>query len=424
MNTPRRSVWLVWLTVAALRIGWAVAFAMWIERDPEEDVYDEIAENIAHGHGFVVHAGGAPTLYRPPGYPYLLAAVFTATGFSRTAVYVLQVVFDILTALLVFRLGDRLFGRREAIAAMALYAVYPFNAAYSVRILTEAPFTLLLLAGLVLLAEGMTRRQAAWFAAAGAVLGLATLFRTSILYYVLSLLPAGLAAGLLAGRRRDARALPFAVLVAVAAVALAPWVLRNYEVTGRIPLLGTGNGYNLWLGNHLPTDGRDNDELEGERLATLKRDIAAVTGGDRDAFSVANDRRFRDEALRALRAQPAATAALVVRKAFRFWFEVYYPGYRSRAAALVFIQGLLLAAAVAGAWLARNRWELTWPLAYLVLYLNALHAAVVATFRYCLPVMPIVILFAAPAVAAAAARLGRRDSGVSRRERTATHVAG
>lgn len=402
--SPRAALLLFAVTV---RIVYALVLRTAFHPLPDEEFYDEIARNLLAGQGYVIHAGDAPSLYRPPGYPLLLAGVFAVSGGAYAPVYVLQTLFDLLTLAAVYTLGRGMFGERTARLAVALCALYPFFSYYSVRLLTESGFTLLLAAGLLAWWSATRSGRLASAVAAGIALGAATLFRFSLFPF---LLPAALAPFV---RGPGARPSPVATgrriacslaMPAAALAVLLPWTARNYAVTGRAVLLGTGSAYNLWLGNHVETGGRDNDELTGPALRRLQEDIAGVTAGRGDAFTLENERRFAAAAREELFAHPGATAGLVLRKAGRFWFSVFQPGNRWLERVLVPLQAGLLALAAAGAWLAWRRGRPAGLAALAVLYFNGVHALSVATYRYCLPVMPVVLLFGAYAAVALAER--------------------
>jgi hypothetical protein len=176
-------------------------------------------------------------------------------------------------------------------------------------------------------------------------------------------------------------------------VVIIPWVIRNYHVTDSF-LLGTGGGYNLWLGNHIPTDGKDHDELDGEKLQLLKDSISRVTQGQGDQFTVENDKKFFNEALRGIKDNPYATMVLIAKKVFRFWFYIYHPDHKKFTLFLIPIQGLILSLFLLGIYFSvKEKIEIFHPLA-IIIYFNLIHAAVASTFRYSIPVMPYVILFA------------------------------
>jgi len=101
-------------------------------------------------------------------------------------------------------------------------------------IMAEVPFMLLLLLASILWLKGMKGRKKWPLLAAGAVLGLATLFRPIGLFLV----PIWLAIGLLAEWRRGAGlALAHGGMFLVgAALLLLPWAVRNWQVHRRFTI--------------------------------------------------------------------------------------------------------------------------------------------------------------------------------------------
>jgi len=391
---PRlRLRWLV-LFVVLIRLAYLALVLTFLKSDPAEEIYDELARNLLAGHGYVIHPGGPPSLYRPPLYPLLLTGMCRIFGASYYPVWGVQFLFDVLTGVLVYFMARHIFGRATAGLALILYALYPFFSCYTPRLLTESVFTLLLTFGVLAFCRGLQSSALKHAVAAGFAFGLGTLCRFSMFYGI----PALAALTLLLRPKSRATWLTVLVMGATALVTLAPWTVRNYVVTGRFLLLGTGSGYNLWLGNHVPTDGRDNDELRERDLVVLQADIAAVVGPQGDKLSLENDRRFSMAALQEFKADPWSGVVLAAKKALRFWFDVFQPSHRKVMIVLVPIQmTLLILAGVGSFWALRAR-AAAWPLVAIIAYFNVLHAVTVATFRYCIPVMPLVLILTASAI--------------------------
>src|SRR5687767_14012838 len=88
----RRDVAGVLAVAFVLRAGVVLARRQMTLRDDAAD-YVRLAGLLAHGHGFgdtVLAAGGGPTAFRAPGYPFFLGAVFRLTGDSLTTARLLQ----------------------------------------------------------------------------------------------------------------------------------------------------------------------------------------------------------------------------------------------------------------------------------------------------------------------------------------------
>ena len=127
---------------AALRL-WAIHAHPQIQGDSL--LYGDIAVNwLTHGiYGRSVgHASGLttiqPTLLRLPGYPAFLALCFALFGLANyRAVLYLQAVIDLATCLLIAGLAGKICGQRAARVALLLAALCPFTANYAASPLTE-----------------------------------------------------------------------------------------------------------------------------------------------------------------------------------------------------------------------------------------------------------------------------------------------
>jgi hypothetical protein len=220
-------------------------------------LYEQIAANWLQHHLYAMNVNGQlmPVDMRMPGYPAFLALIYALTGRTAEAaplwVMLAQVVADLLTCLLTASLGallvlianDRARPRRVFIAALWLAALCPFTANYTAVPLTEVFATFFTTAALLPLCLLVTRAQtrgwrlverhwmlgndyshlAGW---ASLLTGLCTLFRPEA---PLLLLAAWLVLGaILIFQRETVHWLKtMAVMLALCAVPLLPWTIRN-----------------------------------------------------------------------------------------------------------------------------------------------------------------------------------------------------
>ena len=200
------------------------------------------ARSILGGHGYSIL--GHPTAFFPVGWPAFLAALFAVTGPSFTAVEAATIVLWVISCLLVYLLGTRMGGRAAGLTAAAIVALDPVLALWTLRACSEHLFIPLLLGACLLLTwrRGTPPLRAA--AAAGALLGLSILVRSTATLLVL-VVPVWLVVRV--PQREAWRAA--AVLAGVSLLVLAPWALRNALVMGA-PVLSTNGGYTIWLGNN------------------------------------------------------------------------------------------------------------------------------------------------------------------------------
>ena len=176
---------------------------------------------------------GKPTAFRPPGYAYLLGGAYRLFGAQAEAdrIRVARRFSAPCSACSASRSSAcsprRFWGRRIALIAMALAAIYVPSLFVATAIMSEQLFVVLMLAALVVaLALKDSPHPYRLAVAAGLLTGLAVLTRANGL---ILLAPLAFAAW-----RSSWRAA--AILVAVTLVTVAPWTIRNaYELHAFVP---------------------------------------------------------------------------------------------------------------------------------------------------------------------------------------------
>lgn len=226
------------LAGAVLRL-WFIHHANPMQGDPQ--IYGNIAHNLLrhHVYSFAAEPGPfPPTLIRLPGYPLFLAFLFIVFGDGHfSAVLDMQVVTDLLFALLLAVLARDLFGRRAAWFCLILSCLCPFTANYTATPLTET-LTLASITLAVFSFDRWRRRpelQNAWTLGIGAALAVSLLLRPEQALLTAAIVPAML---LVSWRRFGpgtfvasswhvlAPALGTALCVLVP---LVPWTARNWS---------------------------------------------------------------------------------------------------------------------------------------------------------------------------------------------------
>jgi 4-amino-4-deoxy-L-arabinose transferase-like glycosyltransferase len=238
---PRVVVALLALALA-LRIAFVLATPGYVPIHDDHD-YDRLACALVTGEGYprigpptprgqCGHSAGpsAPTAYRPPGWPMVLAAVYTVSeplGIDRwTAARVVEALIGTAGVALLGLIAWQLWGRRTAIAALALAAVFVPGIVLGGSLVSETFFVVLMLSAVAaaLAYRRSGGRDRRWLIAAGVACGLALLTRSNAPAFVLIVAVAVATAGERPLRARLGRA---AALIAVAALVVAPWTLRN-----------------------------------------------------------------------------------------------------------------------------------------------------------------------------------------------------
>jgi 4-amino-4-deoxy-L-arabinose transferase-like glycosyltransferase len=208
--------------------------------DPAD--YQRHALSISRGDGYPesLVAGGGPTASRPPLYTYWLGGVFKLSGERVSTARYAQAVIGTLTVALLGLLAWQIWGRRVALIAVALAAVFPPLIVVGASLLTEPLYLPLELAALAaVIQHRRSRHRYRWVVAGGVLAGLMILTRETG-----AVLLVAFAAGVWTGTPRlSRRALaPPVLLLVVAALTVLPWTLRNAIVMDSfIPVSTTGS---------------------------------------------------------------------------------------------------------------------------------------------------------------------------------------
>lgn len=199
--------------------------------------------------GFVVDnydPRGVLTSYRPPAYPAFLAGVYLVSGLEWRffAARLAQAALGATLAPLSYLLARRLFPKPEEVARFAGFAMalYPLLILYPLALVTENLFIPLVAAGTLALLHAAEGSRSRYYLIAGVLLGLATLTRSVIFFFV------GLAFLRLWFAAHQRRGAVFFLLAVLALV--VPWSVRNTLLHGRPTFVENSIGYNLHMGYH------------------------------------------------------------------------------------------------------------------------------------------------------------------------------
>ncbi len=411
----RRSRFRKWLGVIVV-VGLAArtAVVLYAERDagrfdyPDSHRYLRVARNIAAGHGPIdeapssgaVPADGIVRAGTDPLYPAILAAGLRlglvgdgdVRGMMRFGRAV-NVLFGATAVLLLALIGRRLAGDGVGLMAAALLAVDPIIVFFHGLVLTETCFVTLLLTGIYAIIRLNGRAETRWALLGGTTLGLAILARSSGLLLPVVLLPL---VWYRAPRPRRPRVA--GLFLGACGLILAPTVIRNHRLFGRLVPVRTGSGASL-----LEAWGPWADGGPG-----MDRIRYPAFPDNTDEFE--RDRIARGAALTWARSHSGRVVALAWNKLRRTWSVTpNAPGYLSTA--YTAFGWLTVAPVFAAALIGIVCWHRRlWTLALLLApaaYFTLLHVVFVGSVRYRVPAMPGVFVLAAAAVHTLWHRSGR-----------------
>ncbi|MBO0910685.1 MAG: glycosyltransferase family 39 protein [Acidobacteria bacterium] len=422
-------------------------------------VYGDIAKNwLEHGvFGLSGPQAVSPTYIRLPGYPAFLALIFKIFGMEhyRAALF-LQIFVDLGTCFLCADIALRLFGARPAKIAFLMASLCPFLANYSAAALTETWEVFFTALAFALAIRALKEQSFGYWAGCGAASAGAILVRPDgalvviaievYLFMICLWAPHRLRgtrasdAGAASPWRRASAAGAIVALIAVSP--LVPWTIRNWRVFHRFQPLApryaneedefVPAGFNRWVKTWIadytsveeiywqePGSPIDEGQLPSRAFdtATEKAETTALLADYNRVLRVTPelDRRFERLAAERIRAHPLRyyirlpglrildmwlrPRTEMLPSDSRWWEFTDEPRWSVLAIGLAAISLFYAAAGIAG-WLDSRRV----PYTGLLLVFVVLRSAFLATLenpepRYTLEMYPIVIVFAAKAIA-------------------------
>ncbi len=410
--SPRRTISAWWLAAAALALR--LAWVLLANPNPslaggDGPFYLHLANQIARGNG--MQFNGMPMAVVGPVYPAYLAGLQLLVGepLIQETARVGQALLSAVLALVLYAIGCRLHSTAAGLWAAGLFALDLRFIVEAGSISTETLFSLMLMLTVLAYLQARAHAKPAWWMLAGVLAGLTALTRA-----VAQLLPFVLLAHVWLQRRPRVAGRHQLLLLAGFAVAVAPWVARNWVVFGS-PSIGEGGAAHFWLGATGSGMWTGNEQMmvdvERLRIAPGSPQFAYLA----DAFHTILGNPARYIGLRLQRmlgayAQPFGTVAVAgvfgdvsLKAAAGTWRTAVamlaYPVFWLKLWIYFWHFGsvLLSAACVARYW----RKPGVWLLPLLVIgYMSVLYAMLTIIPRYLFPIMPLYVLLAAAFLAA------------------------
>jgi len=409
----------------ALRVATVLAYPLIHGRtglSHGSDGYEHVAATLTAGYGYRFAPELGETMLLPPAYPLFLAGLFLLTGGeSLLAATLAQCVLDTASCLFLYLLAARHGGHRLGFWAALLYALYPGAWIGCARYLTEPLFVFLILGFLLFFTRFIAHGRTRALLSAAAFLAVATLCKSVAGALPLFVLAA--ASVMPAWRGIRLRAVGgVAVCLLATALAIAPWIYRNYRLTGAWVYPTTLTGQALYTAHVYVAHPSQRIRDSVNQSAAEMRQIAVEHGirlDPRDAYprwfydpkdEVKLDRLLQGIARQRIDGDRGGYVRHVAGNLWRFWWGAPTP--KSMVASVAANTPLMILGGIglfmAGAW----RYPDLTLCAVVGLYLFLAHVAVLAVVRYSLTVMPIVCLFGA-FVAARSWRFRLRSSFVA-----------
>jgi 4-amino-4-deoxy-L-arabinose transferase-like glycosyltransferase len=399
--------------VASLVVEFGVEEVLGTRFDYVPDRYDVLARNLFE-HGTFGFDPDVATAARGPLYPVLIGGIQFLFGERLLWLRFVMSLADSASCVLLVLIAGRLGMGQRAVFVGGLYAVYPFGIWAVLRLWNDPLIVLCTLALVLLLLKHLDAPSLKTSAYLGLLLGVA-LYAKELFAPV----PVVVMVATFFLRREIPRSrwiVYGGLTLLLMIVVVAPWTYRNHLVFDRFVLVQSLGGFNYWVGQYWFEKAKTGrpagtyteiaEEAIEEGYKLLDRngvDSSRLYEPDGDAF-------FKEHMFASFVNSQRRIVEKLVFFLPKFWYVMDTPD-KERVGYL--INGPLYLLALVGlAWVVVKRDSMSLRgyalLLATILYFNLFHSVIVSVFRYALPVMPLVIVFAAEGVSVVNRMLMRR----------------
>ena len=236
-----------------------------LQRGNSKTFLNLIAYNLVlHDESSV--ATGIPSVDYEPLYPMLMSVAYKITGNDWIALTVMQALLHLATSLLIFFLTKRIWNELSGFIAALYHAIYPYLFTYSLSIYDTTLFVFLLVALMYLV---YNHKYNYWhLTGIGVCIGLGLLTRGTTLTFIppilLYIAYIAFSNGNLLNVVKQCT-----VVIAASIIILSPWLIRNYNYTGRATV-STHGPFGLWQGNNAYSEYYLNRDISLDEIYRLK----------------------------------------------------------------------------------------------------------------------------------------------------------
>jgi len=279
--------------------------------------YEEIANNLIAGKGFLYHHfGGVPyRSFNNPLYSFMSAGIYLITNHSYLAILLVQTLFSILLVYVIFCIGRLVFNDKIGLFSSILVAFHPSLIYYDVFNLIPFSIDLFFIALITLLflryKENTNNLK---MLLAGAFIGLGVLSRGIIgailpffILYIVIFFNNYI-------WRKKIKLILFLTIGAI--FVISPWVIRNYIIHKKF-ILVSAVGETLWRGNNKYSTGTSFSK-DGKPIFFLWPEEFRKKVYSLD--EIGQSKFFAKEAGRFIKNNPSDFINLYFKKMFYFWW--------------------------------------------------------------------------------------------------------
>jgi len=238
MNTRYKRMSIIFLIAATLRLLLFLVIGPWQDEvlktivSDDGSRYHRIAVNLVENRVFSTSEipPYLPHTFTTPIYPLFLSLVYAIFGQKPYITILLQNIIDSIICVLTLKIGNKLFDEKTAFWAGLLVAFEYSSISLNELLATDTLFTFLFIIHIYLLVNFIISNSNILLVSSAIFLGLSTLCRPVSVYFFTFI-----AGVFLLHFRRNLREgiFKYSILILVFLLAIAPWVVRNYIVSGK-----------------------------------------------------------------------------------------------------------------------------------------------------------------------------------------------
>jgi len=416
-STERKKFFLSYLFFLALSIRLCIVFLYSILPISKIEInadyeYGIIARAIADGKGYsypIVEfdsnfapkniIGYRPSANQLPFFPYFLSIFYS---FSRGPIAfflirVIHAIFSALTCIIIYLIALRLVQYKTAFILGILSAFYPLFIIIIIRIVPETFFTFWLsftILYLLILKDFPSIKN---IAITGLLMGV-TVLNNNVITSFFPLIGIWLLMNLKMAFWN--KLWKVSLVFSISILVITPWLIRNFLIFNKFPLLKSTTGFNLWIGNNPSGTGTFFTENKEEINPVIFKKFPDVF----KLSEVEQDSIYYKDAIHYIRTNPFHYIKLIAKRFYYFWWfpsdELVTKSARSYKKILAIPYMVILIFGIAGIFNAmRSNWKEYFLLVSLMLSISFVYALfIVGHMRYRTPIEPYMLLFASQAI--------------------------
>jgi 4-amino-4-deoxy-L-arabinose transferase-like glycosyltransferase len=394
-------------------------------QDKYADGYDDLAASLAHGDGYRFYPDTAPTVMREPGYPLLLAGIFKVFGNSLTAVKLINMLLALATSALLMKIAGKLSDSQVVVlGSPLLFLFHPGVLIGESRGGVETLFTFCVVLFVLLLYRAIETDR--WFAylVCGGILGVTVLVRSTLMLFpviVFAYLCIFLRRGMISTAKN------VGLMIASMLIVLSPWIIRNFQLTGKfVPtasVLGISAHSGQYVCENLTSDNSRKDV--DRRGAAERRQLALELGYPfkdvKDAYyqyfyHTEDELKFSSFLLNRVVDKYKSSPTLFVSCAGSNLFDFWFAGKTKNSTKMnLVLQIPYLLLAIVGVVLSWRKHQISkvMLLVLLIVYTVAVYVPILAQARYSISVIPFVSVLVSISIAFVFELFGRNKPVLS-----------